>query len=286
MEKMEYQEFAHRYEKRMTMVDKSGIVIDSGSNLSAQFQAYIRMLDKFPIMSKESFEALSLLSSEDVDIGKVERIISKDPAMTVEVIKTSNRGLVNPTNVLRMALIRIGIIRTMSVIISHGTFSSLPDDIRTMIGTHYNLSAKYGFLLSKRLGIDSDIVQTASMLHDIGVGLFLHFLQRNGMPLVIPDLSIMEKQMFGFSHAEAGAAYLKISFFPKEVTELVRIHADPIFTLTRPAICVRLAELMAIRESPYKYGKMKESDINEAMSALGLKNEDIENIVEATNTEE
>ncbi len=252
-----------------------------GKDFTSSFSGFVKRLKDFPIISDSAQHAIILLGQEDVDISSVEKVISMDPGLAVTIIKTANVGYSSkaPVSTIKQALIRIGATRAQGIIVTTSTLANLPENLRLSLAEHAMLSATLAKGIAKVIRYDKDVAYTMGLVHDIGLALFLIFLNKEGEPLVLPKGRIPEKSSFGMTHGETGAMYLAYAAFTSEVCNAIKSHHESLLDLPKPALIIRLADMLANLNGLTIETIAQQEEITSAGKYLGLCESDIQTIV-------
>ncbi len=199
-----------------------------------------------------------LISSPNVQLEQVEDIIKLDTALTANIIRLSNSGLLSgamSTVCLRDALSRLGlaeISRFLHLTISHSIF------YRHL--KYYRLSA-YDFwsdsvstailmeLLSQRVTDDKSEAYTLGMLHAVGKLVINQVLEDLGTSSYWDQQSLVETweiELVGFTSFTAGALLLKAWGLPQVICDTIENQCslakspNPTKMLKMLNFCIRL----------------------------------------------
>ena len=219
-----------------------------------------------------------MLSEENVSLDSVEKVISMDPTLTISVIGAANKALkakdssyVATTSSIEQAILRLGMVNTMGIVLLNSTLSTLPENLRFPLSEHSRLTAVISKNIAKKTKMDKDVAYTSGLVHDIGLILFFIFLKNNRMSLVVPNNRFQEKTIFGMTHGEVGYLYLTSSHFNQEICSIIKAHHDNVLDLSKNALVIRLADMLANLNGITLEKQDSEKDIDSVVQLLGLK---------------
>ncbi|UCD36439.1 MAG: HDOD domain-containing protein [Nitrospiraceae bacterium] len=177
-------------------------------------------IPSLPTLPSVAQDILMLVDDKTVSRGRLERIIERDPAISVRILSLANSafwGTGGPVRSLDQAIFRIGFdsVKYLAVSVSVLTlFEVSSGKSRMHYQRMYNHSIATGFIakrLARNLGLHcaTEILMNG-MLHDIGIlvmnryfsGLYQRVMEsiRGGETLLAA-----EKEKFDFTHAEMGS---------------------------------------------------------------------------------
>jgi len=179
------------------------------------------------------------INRSEPNIDRLVRLISSDPEITAKVIKTVNSALYSPrvpVADVKRAVTLLGLAQIRSIVLAFATMDALP----TPKGNLFNhnafwidslLRAILARALSRRLfNRQVDEVFTAALLSELAVPLLLCVWNEYYEPIVkewetsSQRLSELERQHFGWDHAQAGAWILQSWEFPEEMICYIGAH--------------------------------------------------------------
>jgi len=224
--------------------------VENISILSKTIASSVSTLPQFP---KNIIEIQQLLVSEMVDMDTLAQQLSKDPALTADLLKLVNsaqyifnKRVDNIPEALKVAGIR-GI---KNFLLSYGTQQILGNDTaeKKILWEHCYKTAFYGYKLVK------DSKQARYLLDDVYVGGFLHDIGKIVFSSIHPKLlekiqqfctkrniphSTLEDLSAGMNHAEIGALIAEKWNFPPNLVAAIRYHHNP---SSAPEDCRELVE--------------------------------------------
>ncbi|MEO8429502.1 MAG: response regulator, partial [Verrucomicrobiota bacterium] len=192
---------------------------------NARLKELVSRMRTFPTLPSLYFEVVKELESRHASAERVGEIIGKDLAMTAKILQTANSaffGLSRTINAPTEAVVLLGMETVKSLVLSIHAYSQL-DKVKPLYFSAdrvWRHSQRVG-ALAKRIAqtenVDQAIVDeafTAGLFHDLGKLLMATNLPNEysgaqGLALKnkIP-LWEVERELFGATHAEAGAYLL------------------------------------------------------------------------------
>ena len=195
-----------------------------------------------PAVPEVVAEVIVLTDEPDSELTDVAQAIEKDPALAAKVLKVANSpyyGMRQVVGSLRLALVVLGIREVQNVVLGIGILDTLRLD-RTKVlldpTNFWDHSFKTGGL-ARRLTAHFDLAVhgeefVAGLLHDIGKLVLWSQLAdeyetvyRASMP-ASQILQDMERDAFGFDHADIGAALAKSWNMPETLVDAIAYHHD------------------------------------------------------------
>jgi putative nucleotidyltransferase with HDIG domain len=183
-------------------------------------------------------EALALCTSSTTDANAMERVLSRDPFISAQVISIANSAMFAPRMPIlgvRDAVVRIGLDAVRDVVLMVVTnstmyrvrgFEARVDGIRRRTLA----SAAAARLLAKALRVESEYGFLAGLLHDVGELVLLERCVQEGMlvpgMLEDPNDGPILRDRLDFHHARVGAALCRAWKLPPGVIEAAEFHHD------------------------------------------------------------
>lgn len=222
----------------------------------------VASLGDLPAMPKVVAEVLRLTEDTTVPMSEVSQIIEKDPALTAKLLKISNSpyyGMRQVVGTLKLALVILGTQEVRNIVMGVAVIDGLRDS-RTEELLKSDDFWKHSVLVggfAKQLGNylelglqGEDFV--SGLLHDIGKLVLLQqlydeyeALYRKSRLLQLP-LVELEREAFGFDHADAAAALARHWNLPETLADAVWCHHPREDRSLKAAKDPRLAALVRI----------------------------------------
>jgi HD-like signal output (HDOD) protein len=247
-----------------------------------------------------------LMDDPDCDVEDARRLIASDPVLSSRIITMANSALFAGGRDLAQniedAIVRLGVGAVLELCYT----LELPGCIKVPQTFGQTRFWKHGLavaILSRELGskvlTDKDELDScylAGLVHDIGLLVYDYlvpeqynqFLKTSDFQNPEQSLEEMEKNIFGISHTELGAAYLK-EWWPvsPKVVEAVKYHGGPGLekgqtpSLTRlVSTANRIANKYGL-DHPFETGQHKSADEN-YLEALNMTREEMDEMVDWT----
>ncbi|NCD33386.1 MAG: HDOD domain-containing protein [Spartobacteria bacterium] len=195
-------------------------------------------------------EIVAILNSSDPSIRRVGRIIEKDMAMSAKVLQLVNSaffGVRKHIDNIQQAISLLGLETLRSLVLMTSLFSGFKKD--SVEGFSYNQLMLHTLRVAQLARviaemerfphIEMDNMFTAGLLHDVGKLLLINNLPDEyaaALRLVAHDdyrLADAELEVFGITHAEAGAYLLGLWGLPDNILNAVAYHHTPQESLLR-----------------------------------------------------
>jgi putative nucleotidyltransferase with HDIG domain len=236
---------------------------------------FLNGIEQLPPAPQILPQLLQALGDEDTDLSLVVDMISFDPALTAEVLKTCNSAFFRgsaPVDSIAEAVRRLGVqivYRMVAAVTGARSFMSSHPGSAVNAGILWRHSVTTGFAaqcVAEDIHAEPGLLFTAGLLHDIGkVVLGLAHQAKYTRLLAEPGqigtaLVAQEKAIFGLDHAEVGSWLLARWKFSRPIVSSVRFHHQP--SMLPPgndqqvAACVHLADGLAHSLEPGNEGQI------------------------------
>lgn len=233
--------------------------------LKSKVDEILQDVNKLPAISAVVSKVLEKLQKPDVNIADLAQEISKDPAITANVIKLSNSAYYRaskPIRTVQEALMTLGIKTVKEIVLLTAAKGILSQDLNSyqldaaQLWTSSLLVAELSskIVQHKKLKIDKDLAFTSGLLCSVGKIVLAQFfspvmmqiktdLKDNQEPF--PNL---EKKYFGYTHMEVSENLLKRWNFPQELTEVVANYLTPENSKNNPVLTsvVHIASILIV----------------------------------------
>jgi putative nucleotidyltransferase with HDIG domain len=185
-------------------------------------------------------ELLQALGNQDIELKALANIISKDPMMSMNVLKVSNSAFYRLTNkvaTVEHAVKLLGIKEITGICIACGAYQSLkpPRGVETFdLDDFWRHSVATG-IVSRRLCqeleiLDGNVLYFLGLLHDVGkvvLDRFAHDLYKNVVQVARDESITMqeaEKRIIGESHDAVGGWLMEKWRLPWTFTDVAKYH--------------------------------------------------------------
>ncbi|PJZ83382.1 HDOD domain-containing protein [Leptospira harrisiae] len=233
--------------------------------LKSKVDEILQDVNKLPAISAVVSKVLEKLQKPDVNIADLAQEISKDPAITANVIKLSNSAYYRaskPIRTVQEALMTLGIKTVKEIVLLTAAKGILSQDLNSyqldaaQLWTSSLLVAELSskIVQHKKLKIDKDLAFTSGLLCSVGKIVLAQFfspvmmqiktdLKDNQEPF--PNL---EKKYFGYTHMEVSENLLKRWNFPQELTDVVANYLTPENSKNNPVLTsvVHIASILIV----------------------------------------
>ncbi len=207
-------------------------------------------------------KVFDLIESHNASAHAIGAVISRDPNLTLRLLKIVNSALYNfsaKIDTVSRAIAVVGISELYSMVIAITavkSFSYIPHNVVNMdtFWRHSLYTAINARLLAKRCNVlHPERLFVAGLLHDVGSLILYHRAPQICKELLInakgdeEALHQAEIEEFGFSHADIGALLLKLWHLPDSLQEAVACHhrAGMASENPREAAIIHLANALA-----------------------------------------
>ncbi|EOQ86918.1 HDOD domain protein [Leptospira yanagawae serovar Saopaulo str. Sao Paulo = ATCC 700523] len=233
--------------------------------LKSKVDEVLQDVNKLPAISSVVSQVLEKLQKPDVNIADLAQEISKDPAITANVIKLSNSAYYRaskPIRTVQEALMTLGIKTVKEIVLLTAAKGILAQDLNS-----YQLEAAQLWTASllvaelsskivqhKKLKIDKDLAFTSGLLCSVGKIVLAQFFSPVMMQIKT-DLKnnqepfpTLEKKYFGYTHMEVSENLLKRWNFPSELTDVVANYLTPEASKVNPLLTsvVHIASILIV----------------------------------------
>ncbi len=204
------------------------------SDLSVFFQSV-----KLPVMPEVAHALIRTLHEEDIVLGDVRNIISKDPTLTAKVLRAANSaamGLRREVSSLDTAIAMIGMaqVRTLALTACMNVAFPVADGLnRTEFWKGSMACAGYAQWLAGTVGLDGQEAWLAGMMVRLGELLIVQSLPDSlatieRQPQLPGERWKREQQLLGFTEAQVTAELARRWRFPAGISRALDTAADPL----------------------------------------------------------
>lgn len=263
---------------------------------------FIDSIDSLPPAPRILPELLNLLQDPDSNADRITRLIAHDPALTARTLKLCNSARFRggqPVQDLQGAVLRLGYTQLYQVVaglVGKQTVSGAQPGYGIGQGElwkHSAATAVAGKVLAPEVGLDSNLLFTAALLHDLGK-LALNTALHQRYDEIVATIEAtgrsfleVEQELLGTDHARVGGRLLERWNFPENLREGIRFHHDPTRAGShqRLAAGILLADMLA-HLAGYGVGHFAFAvrAHPEILPILNLGQQDIERLIASTQT--
>jgi putative nucleotidyltransferase with HDIG domain len=223
-------------------------------DLKQKIESTINLLPPIPAVMMELLKALD---NENSDINSLSRIITKDPSMTMNVLKVANSAfyrLPYKVSAIDHAVRMLGIKEISMICIACGAYRALkpPRNVQTFDENKFWKHSVATAVIAKRLCgkvniKDQGMVYLSGLLHDVGkiiLDRFVHEIYEIVIQATRDECISMidaEKKFIGESHDSIGGWIMEKWKLPEMFIDVARYHHDvqnvPEGNRTAVAVC-------------------------------------------------
>ena len=238
----------------------------------------LKDIKKLPACPKIIPQAIKLSRNPDTPISAYERLISQDPALTADVLRSVNSpyyGMRNPVSSLKVALNIIGLQEIFRLILNasfHKTFQKTFHKLSynfDVFWKHSQMTANAAHVLAQTFAPKFTAeAYIAGLLHDIGIPVMEEFFCEEWTDVIFlceegKNYLEAEERIFGVTHAGIVSFLLANWNIPENITVPVQYHHTPLSADIHTSIVhiVYFADRLAIH-------LMKDSEENVTQETL------------------
>jgi putative nucleotidyltransferase with HDIG domain len=233
-------------------------------DFAKKLETVIHFIPPVPVVIVELLKALD---DENTNMNVISRIIAKDPAMSMNVLKVANSAFYRLTNKVATvdhAVRMLGVKELGMICVSCGAYQALKPPAGTQtfdLEEFWRHSVATGVIARKICGElavgDRNAIYFGGLLHDIGkvvLDRFAHELYRIVIQVTHEECLPMidaEKRIIGESHDAIGGLIMERWRFPSTLADVARYHHAlrqcPEETRPTVAVCSLADELARVR---------------------------------------
>ncbi len=205
-----------------------------------------------------------LLSDDVSDAGVIGSIIEQDPALTATLLKLANSSIYGASaevDSVAKAFTRVGAqeIQELTLgICASRAFRGIPNEIISVkdYWNHSLLCGAAAKLIARKVKAqNAGMVFTGGLLHDVGHLVMFNMMPEESMRALAlcreemdgESIHLAEREVFGFDHAQVGAALGQSWNWPQALVNCIARHHDPFAfpDCTDAEVIVHLADSVA-----------------------------------------
>jgi putative nucleotidyltransferase with HDIG domain len=231
---------------------------------SAVIKKILQDIKEIPPLPEIATRVLQMTNDPDVSAVDLNRVISRDEALTANVLKLCNSayyGLPRVISSVTQAIMYLGFQTVRNMVLSGAINQVFYNQDLTVYNYKKNGITEHSFatavacqVISKKLrpGL-SDTAFTAGLLHDVGKIVLARHLKLHESLFVGKNISRItrdiEQDLFGMDHAQVGTNIADNWNFPQELTLAIGYHHNPEGAPGRPllAVITYLADNITLR---------------------------------------
>lgn len=221
---------------------------------SALIKRVLQDIKEIPPLPEVATRVLQMTNDPDVSAADLNKVISRDEALTANVLKLCNSayyGLPRVISSVQQAIMYLGFQTVRNMVLTSAMNQvyllqdlSIYNFKRNGLSDHSVAVAVAAQVLSKKLrpGL-SDTAFTSGLLHDVGKIVLARYLREHKELLQQRAASMevtrsVERDLFGMDHAEVGAQIADNWNFPQELILAIGYHHNPDEAKGRPLLAV------------------------------------------------
>lgn len=228
--------------------------------MTNQLDSYLKACEgDLPTMPAVAAQVVQAVDHPDASIDDIRSLIERDAAIAARILKISNSALYGfPSEIqsLSHAISLLGTMTVRNLVLA----ASMKDTykrfglLEKLLWQHSSLAGPTASMLAqyRGIGVDPDIAFTAGLMHHVGKTALAnshHEQYERVMSTVYNEgrsFIEVENQVFGFNHAELGAAVIRQWGLPESLALTIENHHTPgaLAELDEPT--ARLTALTAI----------------------------------------
>lgn len=193
-----------------------------------------------PTMPAIASQVVQAVDDPDGSIDDIRKLIQQDAAIAARILKISNSALYGFPSEIQSLSHAISLLGTMTVrnLVLAASMKETYKRFGLMeklLWQHSSLSGPVSAMLARYpgIGIDPDVAFTAGLMHHIGKTALANSHRKEYervMSTVYNEgrsFTEVENEVFGFNHAELGAAVVEQWGLPNSLVQTIRYHHDP-----------------------------------------------------------
>jgi putative nucleotidyltransferase with HDIG domain len=262
----------------------------------AAVSCIVRDVESLEPLPANAARVLRLLDDPDVNIRRLTESLTRDPALTAELLRIANSALYGfgpAWKSFSEVVMRLGLRRIRTLVLGAAMGRMLARPLsgyglgREALWRHALSTAQSARYLANVIHFpDGEAAYVAGLLHDIGKVVLDRYVLEDGRQLaeVIRKADLRhwqaEQQLFGLDHAAVGGMIARKWQFPTELAEAIQFHHLPACAGVDPTLSaiVNVANALA----PYHYGNQttfgEREAQPEALALLDLSPEQLERL--------
>lgn len=227
---------------------------------SSRVEAIAAEAEDIPTLHEVACKALKTISDEGSSSQDLQRVISRDQALTSRILRIANStflGISSPVRTLREAILVLGTRRLRSLVLAaslDGVVKSRALKNRHMWEHALAVALASGFL-SRDCEVDPEKAFVCGLMHDVGKVVLDKALTEYQQVLDVvynekrPFLE-SEREILGFDHTQIGGLVARQWNLPADIQETIACHHDPAAAAGDSRLCavVSLADGLCVKQ--------------------------------------
>lgn len=215
-----------------------------------QIERLLQAMEELPSHPTVALRVLWLVDDPSSDVARLAKTVELDPLLAARLIRISNSAyysLRTPVTNVPRAIAALGFATVRSLAASAAC--GLTDDDTAVEGefwTHAAAVANAAQMVAPRYNVPASDAFALGLLHDLGEALLHQADPESWAQLGPRPTSERELELFGITHAEAGARVLEAWKFPTPFCDAIANHHHQLSPRETPLTqCLIAAELVA-----------------------------------------
>lgn len=215
-----------------------------------QIELLLQAMEELPSHPTVALRVLWLVDDPSSDVARLAKTVELDPLLAARLIRISNSAyysLRTPVTNVPRAIAALGFATVRSLAASAAC--GLTDEDTAVEGdfwSHAAAVANAAQLVAPRYGVPPSDAFALGLLHDLGEALLHQAAPAAWSQLGARPTAERELELFGITHAEAGARVLEAWKFPAPFCEAIANHHHSLSPRETPLTqCLIAAELVA-----------------------------------------
>lgn len=209
--------------------------------MSNRLDSYLKASEgDLPTMPAIASQVVRAVDNPDSSIDDVRSLIDQDPAIAARILKISNSALYGfPSEIqsLSHAISLLGTMTVRNLVLAASMKETYKRFglLEKLLWQHSSLSGPVAALLAdyRGVGVDPDVAFTSGLMHHIGKTALAnsHRAEYESVMMTVYNegrsFTEVENEVFGFSHAELGAAVVQQWGLPDSLVLTIQHHHNP-----------------------------------------------------------
>jgi len=268
--------------------------------MSEQLNQLIRQTTELPSMPEVAFEVMRVADLTDSSAITVAATLARDPSLSVRILRLANSafyGMSREVTSISDAVVVLGMRTVKSLSLVAASFPWLHKALHgkginpTLLWNHSLTTAYLVRSMATKKGIqDAELPFCVGLLHDIGTVVFAVWKENAFGNLVSRaedehrPLDAIERETYGFDHAEVGAELCDVWNLPKVYGNAIRYHHQPSLPETPDVIAdlIHVADFM-VRERGINegaFGQIYQRDLG-AFERVGFSDDELNEMLDS-----
>jgi len=207
-----------------------------GSSRPVLHRSIIEELTHLPAQPIAAVEVLRLVADPNASSAELGAVVDLDPALSARVLRLANAphyGLGGTVTSAARAVVLLGFstVKGVAAAASNGLLAEYVNFGPQDYWAHSVATAVAASVMAKQVGLPAADAFSVGLLHDLGAALLHRCDAELYQEVVATGRSALldaERDAFGATHAEAGAAALQAWNLPPRLVRAVRDHHEPL----------------------------------------------------------